>query len=368
MASNGTAEYKVIADFIVSPDEDIIVNIAGGVYMNSISAGNKLATMDDIGEGGGAANTGDITFDGVQIIGAGTAAGDGSGSGTIELVPDGDLNSDQYIIIDPTAPSHIHIRAGGTQDASSADLFLGGEKTNVKVSDNTSSVRISTSSENFTFVRLNENIAASNIFSNTNALDLYNAVALGWVAINPLGVTAQLQEWTLADGAYQFSVAEANFFQPATNYTFRNDDGSDGDRSWIFGPNGVLEGPADGGVSVYGLGNVSGTDLTLASSNGIEMLATNDITLASNNGDIILNPDSSAYLYSSSNPDNEIVTVGDLAYKRVNVPTSSIGQLGDVAHYVADDTSHHYFCTGTYDGETHIWKRIAWDAGTWSPA
>ena len=50
MTSNSTSEYKVIADFIVSPDEDIVVNIAGGVYMNSISAGNKLATMDDLGD------------------------------------------------------------------------------------------------------------------------------------------------------------------------------------------------------------------------------------------------------------------------------------------------------------------------------
>jgi hypothetical protein len=270
-----------------------------------------FTTTSPLTGGSGNANTGDITFDGVKIIGAGTASGDGANLGTIELVPDGDIASDQYIIIDPTAPNHIHIRPGGTQDASTADLIIGGEKTNVKVSDNASNVRIATSSENFTFVRTNENIAASNIFSNTNSLDLFNAVALGWVAINSLGVTAQLQEWTFADGAYQFSVAEANFFQPATNYTFRNDDGFDGDRQWIFGSNGVFEGPADGGVSVYGLGNVSGTDLTLASSNGIEMLATNDITLASNNGDIILNPDSGAYLYSES-PENEIATIGDL--------------------------------------------------------
>jgi hypothetical protein len=53
MASNNSAEYKVVTDVIVSPDEDIIVKVVGGVYMNSISAGNKLATIDDIGEGGG---------------------------------------------------------------------------------------------------------------------------------------------------------------------------------------------------------------------------------------------------------------------------------------------------------------------------
>ena len=43
--------------------------------------------------------------------------------------------NDQYIILDPTAPNHIHVRAGGTIDASSAELYLGGEQTNVQVSD-----------------------------------------------------------------------------------------------------------------------------------------------------------------------------------------------------------------------------------------
>jgi hypothetical protein len=98
------------------------------------------------GPPGADANTGDITFDGIQIIGAGTASGDGGGYGTMQLVPDGDLTSDQYLIIDPTAPNHIHIRAGGTQDASTADLILGGENTNVLVSDTGDYVDIRTTS------------------------------------------------------------------------------------------------------------------------------------------------------------------------------------------------------------------------------
>jgi hypothetical protein len=96
------------------------------------------------------ADTGDITFDGVKIIGAGTASGDGANLGTIELVPDGDLTSDQYLIIDPTAPNHIHIRAGGTQDASTADLIVGGEDTNLLVSDTGDYVDIRTTSETAT--------------------------------------------------------------------------------------------------------------------------------------------------------------------------------------------------------------------------
>jgi len=86
--------------------------------------------------GSGSADTGDITFDGVKVIGAGTASGDGNGYATLELVPDNDLyDNDQYLVVDPTAPSHIHIRAGGAQDDSNAELYLGGEKNYVRVTD-----------------------------------------------------------------------------------------------------------------------------------------------------------------------------------------------------------------------------------------
>lgn len=63
-------------------------------------------------------------------------SGDGNGYDTLQLHPDTSLSSyDQYLVIDPTSPGHIHIRAGGTQDASSAELYLGAEKNYVRVID-----------------------------------------------------------------------------------------------------------------------------------------------------------------------------------------------------------------------------------------
>jgi hypothetical protein len=50
--------------------------------------------------------------------------------------------NDQYIVLDPTLPNHIHVRAGGNIDASTAELYLGGEQTNVNVSDTTKEVYI----------------------------------------------------------------------------------------------------------------------------------------------------------------------------------------------------------------------------------
>jgi len=109
--------------------------LTGGLAIQNIA--NTLNTS--------ATYTGDISFEGIRILGSGTGSGDGLERGTIELVPDVDLYSispnsgygdaGQYLIIDPTAPSHIHIRAGGPIDEAAAILILGGEKANVTVRD-----------------------------------------------------------------------------------------------------------------------------------------------------------------------------------------------------------------------------------------
>lgn len=98
-----------------------------------------------------------LMFDGVRthvkskLLNKGTFFGgdadssDGANLDTIKLVPDEELRrngSDQYIIIDPTAPSHVHIRPGGTIDNSNADLYIGGEKNYVRISDSYDNVAI----------------------------------------------------------------------------------------------------------------------------------------------------------------------------------------------------------------------------------
>lgn len=83
------------------------------------------------------------------LYGSNADAGDGSNADTIKLIPDAllyDQGSNQYIVVDPTGgePGHIHLRAGGTQDASSADLYLGGELTCVRISDTSKIVTVRT--------------------------------------------------------------------------------------------------------------------------------------------------------------------------------------------------------------------------------
>ncbi len=86
------------------------------------------------------------------MFGSNADAGDGSGADTIKLIPDANLHynngsygNNQHIVVDPTGPNHIHLRAGGTIDSSNVELYLGGEQTFVRVSDNTDDVVIRTS-------------------------------------------------------------------------------------------------------------------------------------------------------------------------------------------------------------------------------
>jgi hypothetical protein len=206
-------------------------------------------TQSGSGGTGGNANTGDITFSGVQIIGAGNASSDGLNAGTMQLVPDANLGTDQYLIIDPTSPNHIHIRPGGTIDGSTADLIMGGENTNVLVSDTGEYVDIRTTS----------------------------------------GETTNI---------------------------------------WRFGSDGVLSGPAMGGLFVSSLLNSEG-----------------DLYLGSSDNNVILNPgpENSAYLGDASTVDNQIATLGDIG-------TSSTTSFQSV-RYTPTFTATGLAFTGT--GATH---------------
>lgn len=79
-----------------------------------------------------------------QICNPANSSGDGFGLSTISITPDVNTNDDRYIIIDPTTPNHIHIRAGGNIDESNAELIFGGEKANVKAVDNSHEVLVNT--------------------------------------------------------------------------------------------------------------------------------------------------------------------------------------------------------------------------------
>jgi len=319
------------------------------------NATNRVATIADVTA---ATGLGDITFEGNSII----------GNGSMSLVPDSNVeDNDQFIVIAPTDSDHIHIRAGGSSDESDATLILGGEKTKVSVSDNAGAVQIATSWNNNTITLTNEGVETSSTFTTDDNVYLFNIIDTGWSVTNSTNVTAQITGSNSPGGStVTFSVAEADFFVPNENYTFRPTTGTAGDIQWNFRADGIIEGPSMGSLKVLGITNGQpGYGLYLYSNQGeISIEADQNVVIASDSADIILNADGSVYI-GSDNAGNEVARMSDRAYVRTNVPTTSLGLEGEVAGLVADDANYHYYCTGTYDGTTHIWKRRAWSEDQW---
>jgi len=118
----GTASYALTASYAMNGGGGGSVDTSSFATTGSnIFIGNQIIS-------------GTIDFgDGSVIQSISASSGDGGGYTTLTLKPNTSVVSDQYIVLDPTTPNHIHIRAGGLIDSSSAYLYLGGEKANVVV-------------------------------------------------------------------------------------------------------------------------------------------------------------------------------------------------------------------------------------------
>ena len=55
----------------------------------------------------------------------------------------------------------------------------------------------------------------------------------------------------------------------------------------------------------------------------------------------------------------------DSKVKLSTVPSSSLGQSGDIAGMLAANSTYLYYCVESYSGNTNIWKRVSWSNDTW---
>ena len=221
------------------------------------------------------------------------SSGDGSDLSTINLFPDGNIASDQYVIIDPTSPNHIHLRAGGVQDNSSAHIFLGGERNNIEVSDPYRTVKISTKPDGTENTYGNSNEASNTEFVHASSAAILPGDTVRLYTGGPTYVVDNVTQEYPSAGFITVTAPGLSFITGEA-YVFTHDPGYSNE--WTFGNDGVLSGPAMGGIWVesiqkkseeYGLGIYSPVDIVLEASNG-------------------------EFLNDSSNPDNQIATIGDL--------------------------------------------------------
>jgi hypothetical protein len=304
------------------------------------------------------------------LYGANKDSAEQTGLNTIKLIPNEDLATDQFLVIEPTSPNHIHIRAGGTQDDSNALLILGGERNAVLVGDDYRSVGISTRYARVQNTYLNTNPASTDTFWTGSTADIQTGYT---VTID--NVDYVVSQITAVDEGVIGVKATGALFTAGTSYTFYFD--PPWNHQWTFNSNGVIQGPAMGGTRFTQIRNAgSGENLGIYSDDAaLDLQATNELNITATDGNvniaaqgggkISLSGTDGAYLGNPDVPYNRITTRQEVPFINAAVPTSSIGQEGDVVGFGSMTSGYIYYCTGTYDGTTHIWKRVAWSNDTW---
>lgn len=285
-------------------DSDLYLTAGDDLYLQTLGTGDDIHinAADDIrfsaGEENETAHFWRMDSEGnLQLPGDGYISNPIDSSGdpstpyndTMHLVPDGSIESDQYIILDPTAPNHIHIRAGGDIDESGADLILGGEKNNVVVSDSARDVFINTRPDTVinSYTNLNEVNNINFIVSSTADIGLDYVVNVDGTDYIVNSVTP--------DGELIVVTASGAVFTAGQSYTFTYDPPFT--NSWEFGSNGYLYGPADGGLKVLGINNP-------AEEQHVFVTSGDKVMLSGINGE---------FLNDSTVPSNQIATIGDIS-------------------------------------------------------
>ena len=166
---------------------------------------------------------------------SGNTSGDGLGFNTMRLVPDqqGLEDADQYIILDPTSPGHIHIRAGGTQDDSGAELFLGGENSHVKVGAGLNPpVTITSNSYSWTFDVNGELTVPGKIYFDNGIESV--------LTLDQFGIRANTQLSLSAENYVTGNNSTILFDKNGSGITFRLEDNTPVSKNWIFNQNNLV--------------------------------------------------------------------------------------------------------------------------------
>jgi hypothetical protein len=219
-------------------------------------------------------------------------SGDGYGNDTIHLVPsDTDNETEQRIIIDPTAPNHIHIRAGGVQDYSNVELILGGERAGVRVSDTDGTTVVQSKQEDYSWSYQNVGEGGQvYVIASAMAEPDYNDFTI--ISGQKYVISNVVRDEQ--NGTTSYETTPGIGFVPFENYTFIRDNGN---HSWNFNRAGYLSGPTETGyLRVTGIINDDGN---------LEVQADQNLILSGgeSNGE---------YLHDSSDPANQIATIGDV--------------------------------------------------------
>jgi hypothetical protein len=255
------------------------------------SGSNNVAKIHSGGNTWTFTNAGDLQLaSGNSVISSlPNNAGDLSGLSTLNLYPDSSTGDDRYIIVDPTGPNHIHIRAGGVQDGSNSLLFLGGEQAYTRIDDFNHEVQIgaydsaNTTGYYWSFgntgtLTIPGNLVASGAspaptlsgFSSLSAADVIsvgnaNIYSNGHIAANTASFSGNVSGDTalfndlnlnnLGTNAFLYTNSNRDVYDTQFGYDSANDTMSGGNISLT------------GNITATNIGNISGVNLDGSSSN-----------------------------------------------------------------------------------------------------
>lgn len=298
-----------------------------------LSSENKLLISDGVNSTGVPLPNGTIRGDGYsEIRFVPNSSGDSSGYTTIELRPDLDATSDQYLIVDPTGPNHIHLRAGGTQDASTADLFLGGELNNVQVSDSNNSVTIRGNNYSWTF-------------GNNGDLNLPSGGGINGDGYSEIRFVPN----SSGDGAGYTTIE----LRPDLDATL--------DQYLIIDPTA----PSHIHIRAGGTQDNSNAELFLGGENSHVKVGAGinpPINIKSNENNWLFNTDGNLTLPSTG---KIYFNNGTIAFYVTSAPTHSTGESGDKEGAVAFNDGYIYYCTADYNQVGHqVTIPTLYDGGT----
>ena len=263
----------------LTADNDVILQADDTIQVRSQDGVEILSNYVDMGD---AEHTWQFT-PGAELIlpGGGVilndpqSSSDGGLLSTLILVPDGTNETNQFVVLDPTGPNHIHLRAGGPIDESTAELILGGERNKVAVSDLSKSVAITTAAviEN-TYINANEVNNEDLIVPDTSDILIGDNIVM-------FGISYPVTYFSPDPNNTGFSIVRATgaSFVAGDAYTFVREEPYE--NSWQFGSDGVLYGPVMGGLKILGLLNSGDTDLGLYANDA-------DIYLQANSGAVTI--------------------------------------------------------------------------------
>ena len=204
---------------------------------------------------------------------------------TMILTPDQGYSS-QSLVLDPTAPGHIHLRAPSSNiDEPLANIFLGGEASSFEVgyyNGAAPNLFIHSNNNTWTFDTAgNLTLPLGSIVYETNIPD--QSLSGSAIALKPIGGTTANQQLliypTAADGdhihmtsgnlyATELFLGSDNLYVKLANtgnVVINSNDGNSSNAMWTFGTDGNLTLP--GNLVINGLTNVFGSNVALLQSN-----------------------------------------------------------------------------------------------------